>query len=257
MDGYGRALARYLAEKLSRPALFVEDVPWPERERRFDNGAIDLLWVCGLPYIQKAADRTRTVTLLAAPVMAGQRYGGQPVYFSDIVVRHDSPYRRFEELRGARWSYNEPNSHSGYTAIRAYLARRGEGGGFFGRVVESGSHENSLRMILTGAIEGSAIDSTVLELAIARRPALAREIRVLETIGPSPIPPWLANGQLPGDLLDQLRQVFWTMHRDPWGSRILRRARMTRFVPVSDSDYDPLRKMTVEAAAVEFTSSKA
>ena len=257
MDFIGQMLAPYLAQKLSLPAGFVGDIAWQERERRFDLGAIQIVWICGLPYIQKAADPAAQITLLAAPVMAGARYGGRPVYFSDIVVHRRSPYRRFGDLRGATWSYNEPNSHSGYTTIRHYLARRGEGGYFFGRVLESGSHEASLQMILEGEIDGSAIDSTVLELEIARRPALAGEIRVLDTVGPSPIPPWLAGGNLARELLHQLRQAFWNMHHDPDGRRILQSARMARFVPVSDSDYDPLRKMTTEAAKVTFPPPRA
>lgn len=252
MDFIGQLLAPYLAQKLSLPASFVADIAWQERERRFDLGAIQIVWICGLPYIQRAADRDAQITLLAAPIMAGARYGGKPVYFSDIVVNRRSPYRRFSDLRGATWSYNEPNSHSGYTAIRHYLARRGEGGDFFGRVLESGSHEISLQMILDGEIDGSAVDSTVLELEIARRPALAAELRVLDTIGPSPIPPWLANGSLPRELRQALQQAFWNMHRDPQGKQILHSARIARFVPISDSDYDPLRKMTTEAAKVTF-----
>ena len=252
MDFFGRALAGYLSAKLALPAAFAGDIPWQERERRFDLGAIALVWICGLPYIQKAADPAAQIKLVAAPVMAGERYAGKPVYFSDIVVRRDSPFRQFDDLRGAAWSYNEPNSHSGCTTIRWYLAQRGEGGDFFGRVLESGSHENSINLILNGEIDGSAIDSTVLELEIARRPALAEEIRVLDTIGPSPIPPWVAGGGLPDDMLERLRRAFWHIHEDPDGKRILQSARMARFVPISDSDYDPIRKMTAEAAVVEF-----
>lgn len=252
MDFVSDALASYLAEKLRMPVTFVADAPWQERERRFDAGAIEIAWLCGLPYIQKAADPAAQMALIAAPVMAGVRYAGRPVYFSDIVVRTRSPYQRFADLRGATWSYNERNSHSGYTTIRYYLARRGAGGDFFGRVVEAGSHENSLQMILDGRVDGSAIDSTVLELEIARRPALAGEIRVLDTIGPSPIPPWLANGALSRELQQDLRHIFCDMHHDAQGQRILRSARFARFVPVVDSDYDPLRKMTAEAAVVQF-----
>ena len=257
MDFFGRALAGYLAAKLALPAGFVEDIPWQERERRFDLGTIQMVWICGLPYIQKTADPAAQIELVAAPVMAGERYAGRPVYFSDIVVHRDSPFRQFDDLRGSTWSYNEPNSHSGCTTIRWYLARRGEGGDFFGRVLESGSHENSIDMILNGEIDSSAIDSTVLELEMARRPALAEEIRLLDTIGPSPIPPWIANGRLPDDLLERLRQAFWHMHEDPDGKRILQSTRMARFVPVNDSDYDPIRKMTAEAAVVQFTPHQA
>lgn len=252
MDFIGRALAPYLTEKLSLPANFAGELTWQERERRFDLGEIQIVWICGLPYIQKAADPAAQLSLLAAPVMAGARYGGKPVYFSDIVVHSRRPYRRFTDLRGATWGYNEPNSHSGYTAIRYYLALHGEGGDYFGRVLESGSHEASLQMILDGEIDGSAVDSTVLELEIARRPALAGQIRILDTIGPSSIPPWLANGRLSPEFQLKLQQTFWNMHRDTHGRRILRKARMARFVPVNDSDYDPLRKMTAEAAVVDF-----
>jgi ABC-type phosphate/phosphonate transport system substrate-binding protein len=252
MDFFGRLLAPYLARKLDLPAGFVDDVPWQERERRFDSGAIQIVWICGLPYIRKADAPGAQLSLLAAPVMAGARYGGRPVYFSDIVVRGDSSYYSFDDLRGATWSYNEPNSHSGYTAIRYYLARRGERSGYFGRVLASGSHENSLQMILDGRVDGSAIDSTVLELEIARRPTLADALRVLDTIGPSPIPPWVANDRLPAELLQRLRQLFWRMHEDADGRRLLDEMRMARFVPISDGDYDPLRKMTAEASAVVF-----
>jgi phosphonate transport system substrate-binding protein len=254
MDFFGRALSDYLSGRLSLPVEFVDDVPWQERERRFDTGAIQIVWICGLPYIQKAGDPASDLSLLAAPVMAGARYGGKPVYFSDIVVHRSSPYHQFDDLRGATWAINEPNSHSGHTAIRYYLARLGESGDFFGRVVESGAHEASLRMILSGEIDASAIDSTVLELEIARRPSLVADLRVLDSIGPSPIPPWLANGRLPVGLLQNLQHAFWTMHENAQGLRLLQRVGMARFVPIDDRAYDPLRQMTAEAAIVRFTS---
>lgn len=252
MDFFGRALGSYLAGKLPLPVDFIEAIPWQEREQRFDAGTIQVVWICGLPYVQKAADPTFDLTLLGAPVMAAPRYGGQPVYFSDIVVHHSSPYRAFSDLRGAIWAINEPNSHSGHTAIRYYLAQLGERGDFFGRVVESGAHEASLRMILAGEIDASAIDSTVLELEIARRPYLAGELRVLDSIGPSPIPPWVVNGRLPAQLLEILQHTLWTMQEDPAGRLLLQSVGMARIVPIDDGAYDPLRQMTTEASVVRF-----
>lgn len=83
-------------------------------------------------------------------------------------------------------------------------------------------------------------------------PYLATKIRVLDTIGPSPIPPWISGSRLPKELQGAVQHAFWDMHRDPEGRRILRSARFARFVPVSDSDYDPLRRMTAEAVVVDF-----
>jgi len=255
MEFIGRSLAFYLAQRLGLPIWYEETIPWQERERRFDAGTIQMAWICGLPYVQKVADPARAISLLAAPVPAGARYGGRPVYFSDIVVRRDSPFRRFEDLRGATWSYNEPNSHSGYTTIRYALARRGEDGHFFGRVIASGAHEQSLALILAGDVDGSAIDSTVLEMAIGQRPELADEIRVLDTIGPSPSPPLLANDSLPAAQREAIQDILWNMHKEAEGRRLLEAARLARFAAVKDATYDTLRKMTAEAAKVHFAGS--
>ena len=118
------------------------------------------------------------------------------MYFSDVVVRRDSVYQSFRDLRGATWAYNEPRSHSGFNVVRAHLADIGEFDGFFAAAVESGAHANSLQMILSGAVDGAAIDSTVLEWVGSQRDDLADAIRVIETIGPSPIPPWVISVRL-------------------------------------------------------------
>ena len=158
MEFVGRAIATYIQQTLQIPTQFVDDVPWPERERRFDRGEIQVCWICGLPYVWKADQPLAAVELLAAPVMQGARYADRPVYFSDVVVRQDSRFQRFEQLRGASWAYNEPRSHSGCTITRYHLATLGETGDFFGRVVESGAHQISLRLVLEGGVDASAID---------------------------------------------------------------------------------------------------
>jgi phosphonate transport system substrate-binding protein len=116
------ALAAFIGESLSIPSEFVGDIPWQERYRLLERGDIQVCWICGLPYVKK-----NNVDLLAAPVMSDPRYGGKPVYYSDVVVRADSSFRSFEDLRGVRWAYNEPGSHSGYNVTRYYLAKDGLG----------------------------------------------------------------------------------------------------------------------------------
>jgi phosphonate transport system substrate-binding protein len=175
--------------------------------------------------------------------MAGARYARRPVYFSDIVVRHDHSARTFADLRGTRWAINEPGSHSGYGIVRYELARRGEHAGFFTRVTETGAHQATLGMILDGEVDASAIDSTVLETEFRRLPALKRRLRIVEAWGPSPVPPWVVSRRLPLALRREVRRIMLAMHRDPGGRAILRAAHMARFASVSDQDYDPIRRM--------------
>jgi phosphonate transport system substrate-binding protein len=248
-----RALAAFIGEKLGIPSEFIDDIPWQERERLLDRGDIHVSWICGLPYVRKNNGETETVKLLAAPVMRHPRYGGKPIYYSDVVVHADSSLRRFEDLRGKEWAYNEPGSHSGYNLIRYYLAVRGFSAGYFGRVVESGSHQSSLRMILAHEIDAAALDSTVLEMEFRKNPSLVEQVRTITTLGPSPAPPWVVHGSVSDALLRALRREFMSMDTDPRGRQILEDAGMLRFTRVLDHEYHPIREMEQIASTVKWS----
>lgn len=256
-DRFVGALADLIGRRLAIETRFVQEIPWQQREQWLDEGRIQLGWLCGLPYVWKVdrGSQAAPLDLLAAPVYEGRRYAGRPVYFSDVVVRRDSPFHHFEQLRGASWAYNERRSHSGYWLTRYILAQRGLDGDFFGRVVGAGSHERSLQKIVAREIDAAAIDSTVLELVLERQPALDQQIRVLESWGPSPIPPWLVHGRTPPALREALRSVLLQMHEDEEGRAVLRLAHMARFVTVRDEDYDPIRQMARRAQDVTLGES--
>jgi phosphonate transport system substrate-binding protein len=243
MDFICRDLAGYISEKLSIPVQLAIDVPWQERDRLLDAGEIDLCWICGLPYIRKAELMPGRIEPLVAPVMAGSRYQDRPIYFSDVVVHQASPYRSLADLRGASWAYNEPGSQSGYGVVLYSLALQGKALSYFGQVIASGSHQNSLQMILRKDVDSSAIDSTVLEMEIANNPAIASQIRIIDTFGPSPIPPWVVSQDTPLAMRQALQGLLMGMETDSIGQTILQKARIARFVTVSDHDYDPIREM--------------
>ena len=247
---FSRALAKYIEDRLGVSAESVTGIPWQERERMFDAGEIQILWICALPYIQKADAAAKSMELLAVPVPAGERYLAKPVYFSDVIVRRDSPYQNLFDLRGAAWAYNEARSHSGYNVVRAYLAEFGQNQRFFGEAFESGAHSASLEMVLRGMADGAAIDSTVLEWILSRREKLAERIRVIDTFGPSPIPPWIISRRVPFELAEKLRRALLDMERQEPGRATLESGRLTRFVQAQDSDYDPIRRMARKADSV-------
>jgi phosphonate transport system substrate-binding protein len=230
---FWRGLAEFLGCRM------LEDVAWQEAEQRLHSGAAGIGTVCGLQYVL-AADR---LALLAAPVMASPRYSGAPVYFSDVVVRASSGLERFEDLRGARFAYNEPTSHSGYSVVRYTLAVRFGTAAFFGVEIESGSHLDSLRLLLAGDIDAAAIDSTVLEQVLLDQPSLAAQLRGIDSLGPSPIPPVVASPSLPAAAHAAVRAALLSMHLDPTGQAVLATGHVSHFVHVSDADYNPIRHM--------------
>ncbi len=245
-------LAGYLSKRLPISVVPILDVTWQERDRLLDQGQIDMCWICGLPYTLKVDRQDSNIELLTAPVMQGERYQDRPIYYSDVVVHKDSSFQSLADLRNASWAYNESGSHSGYNVVRYELAARGETSGFFGRVIESGAHQNSLKMILNREVDASAIDITVLEQEFRDDPSLRSKIRIIDTFGPSPIPPWVVSKNLPVELRQNLKEVFVRMDQDPEGRAILARGHMIRFARVEDRDYDPIREMARKAANVQL-----
>jgi phosphonate transport system substrate-binding protein len=151
-------VTRYISERLGIATEFVNNIPWQQRELLLDAERIQVCWICGLPYVWKTAEPRARIELLVAPIMSGQRYRDRPIYFSDIVVHRESSFRTFADLRGASWVYNEPRSHSGFNIVRHHLATLGEAQSFFGQIIESGSHQASLQMILCRKADVSAIE---------------------------------------------------------------------------------------------------
>jgi phosphonate transport system substrate-binding protein len=246
------SITRYLGNRLAVPAELEAGIPLEEQPRRLDAPAFDLAFLCGWPYTQKHDRPDSPIELLCAPVMAGPRYGTRPVYFTDVIVRHDHPARAFADLRGATWSFNNPGSHSGYNVVRHHLLELGETRGYFGRVVCGGSHQGSIELVLDGGIDVAGVDCTVLETEVTARPELATALRTIAVLGPSPIPPVVAPRALDPAQQARLRALLLGMSEDPDGRAILAAGRMAGFVPVRDADYDPIRAMARRAEAAGF-----
>ena len=249
-EAFCAGVASFVGEYLGTAVEFVDGMPWQERLSEFDAGRIHVCWMCGLPYVWRADRPEATMELLAAPVPAGPRYAGRAVYFSDVVVRRDSPWSSFAELEGRTWAYNEETSHSGYNATRHRLAQMGRDRGFFGRVMATGSHEASLRLLLQGDVDASAVDSTVLELLHRQDASLVERLRIVESLGPSPSPPWVIARTVPQELRAAIRDAILAMDGDPRGRAVLDSGMASRFATVADSDYDPIRRMAQEGDRV-------
>jgi len=212
----------------------------------------EVCFVCSLPYVTFERRGLDLAVPVAAPVLSGERYGGRPIYFSDVIVHLDSPFQSFLDLRGTRWAYNEPLSHSGYGITRYHLATLGEIDGFFGEVVEAGFHREAIRMVADEEVDGSAIDSQVLSIELRDHPELADAIRVVEALGPSTIQPVAVSRRVPEDLREEIRDALVGMADDPAVRDRLAPGLVERFVRIDAASYDDIRTMVDACEAVGF-----
>lgn len=244
-----------LVESGAPGVQLLQDATWQERYARLGAGGLEVAWICGAPYVRRR-DAGEALQLLAAPVWRAPRYGDAPRYFSDMVVRVDHPAQSLAELEGLHLGVNEPGSWSGYEVVRAVLAEIGRRDGYFGRVTQTGSHQLSLHAVLAGAIDTAAIDSTVLEEEVRRRPELAEQLRVVHTLSPAPMPPWVAGAHVPAEVAQLLGALLVQMESTPDGRRLLAQTPLARFAAVDDRAYDGLRRKLAAAEAVVLAAGE-
>lgn len=244
-------VADEVGRRLGMPTELVECDDYARFDAAEDD---DVCFVCSLPYVMLSRRGDPPVEPIAAPVLEDARYEDRPIYFSDVIVRSDSPFRSFEDLRGRTWSYNEPMSHSGYGITRHHLLRLGETDGFFGKVIEAGFHERSIELVLAGDVDASAIDSQVLDIAMRDGPALRNELRVIEALGPSTIQPVTVARRLPTALREEIRAAMLGLGDDPASRDGLALGGVRRFETVDDSSYDDIRQMLEAVEEAGFTT---
>lgn len=163
--------------------------------------------MCGLPYSQ----REPRPTLIAALVPSPARYTGRPVYWSDIVVRADSPVRSTEQTFGGAVGYTVLDSMSGCVALRRHLRpyRSATRPRLYGKVVgDLIAGRRVIEALDAGTIDLGALDSYYHDLLRVHAPDLAAKVRVIATTEPTPIPPLVATGAVAPDQLQQLRNAL-------------------------------------------------
>jgi phosphonate transport system substrate-binding protein len=211
-----RPLYAFVAQACGASEL-VDGGDW----RDLETGRIDLAFICSPPVIWLKG----AVEAIAAPVLADPRFGGKPMYSSEVIVNSDSSFQSLDDLRGARWASNEPSSWSGYWVT---LERVGSWD-FFGEVVEAGFHERALRMVAEGKVDGSAIDCHVLGVVLKKDPRLAARLRVVGTLGPAPSQPVVVRSGLDADVKTRIRERLLAL-KDP----LMKEFGVERFAPAPD-----------------------
>jgi phosphonate transport system substrate-binding protein len=242
----------FIAHHAGRQLGLLTELAIGSSYAQLSSQAVDVAFVCGLPYVELSRGGEAPVEPLAAPILRGKRFGGRAIYFSDVIVHRASCWQSFSELRGCSWAYNEPHSQSGYGITRYHLVCRGETSGYFGRVVEAGWHEEALRLVAGKAVDAAAIDCQVLAVALRAQPELAARVRIIDTLGPSTIQPVVASRRLPQRLRSDLRAFLLNLANDPVARPHLDRALVQGFEAVNDASYDDIRAMLAAVEAVNF-----
>ncbi len=236
---YYKQLLDYIGEKLSMKVSFVEKRTYAEVNALLKNGGVDVAFVCGGPYV-KGHDEFG-LELLVAPVV-----DGKPIYYSYIIVGKNSSIEKFEELKGKTFAFADPLSNTGKLVPTYMLQKLKETPeSFFSEYVYTYSHDNSIKAVAQGVVDGASVDSLIWDYMNKKECKYTKETRIIKISEPYGIPPVVVRPGISEDLKVKIKNVLLNMSGDTKGRRILEEMFIDRFVEINDHNYDTIRKVKV------------
>lgn len=234
------ALVSYIGQEFRQSVEVVQRETYAEINDLVKSRYVDLAFVCSLAYV--AGRDEFDMELLAVP-----QVDGETVYYSYIIVPVDSDARSLGDLRGKTFAFSDPLSNSGRLAPTYLLHQIGETPeDFFERYLFTYSHDNSIRAVADGIVDGAAVDSLVYEYITRHEPDIAAETRIISRSGPFGIPPVVVHPGLDPEIKARLRGLFLSLHESERGEKVLEDLMIDRFVLGEDASYDMIRSMTRE-----------
>ena len=242
---YYRQLLDYIARNIGRDVQFIQRKTYGEINELLGKGQIDLAFICSGPYV--TGKEKYGFELLATPEVQKSHF-----YQSYLIVNKASQFKGLEELRGQVFAFTDPDSNTGKLVPTYWLSQMAERPEtFFSKTIYTYSHDNSILAVAKSLVDGAAVDSLIWEYYHRKNPVFTSKTRIIHKSEPYGIPPIVASSFLASDLKNRVRQVLFSMHRDPGGQKILSELMIDRFTPPRDAWYDSIRSIELKLASLE------
>lgn len=134
---------------------FVEKRSYAEVNTLLENGSVDRAFICGCPYPEGHDEFG--LEFLAALIV-----DGKISYYSYIIINENSKIEKFKDLREKIFAFVNPFSNIAKLVPAYMLQKLGEAHqSFFKNCSYRYSHENSIKTVAQGVIDGTAVDSLI------------------------------------------------------------------------------------------------
>jgi phosphonate transport system substrate-binding protein len=218
-------------------------------------GQIHIAWLSGFSYCQTHMDSKGNVE----PLVAAQEPDGSMGYNAVIVVKEDSPYKTYEDLKGKIVARTDPLSGSGYLIPTAAFRQMGKPVDEYYKSPLSGGHPQAVLGVLRGTYDGaftwtSKNDNIGNLRQMMNKGLLKREqIRIVWTSPQLPSPPVVIRKDLPLEMRADLEKLFIRLKdHDMALAESVAQGKTNGMVRVYHEDY----RLMCQAAELERDSRK-
>ncbi len=200
-----------------------------------------LAQTCGYPWATRLRGQVR---LVAAPRYTFDGCVGAE-HCAFILVPETLDASSLADLRGKRVALNGLDSNTGMNLLRHAVAPLAERGRFFGEVIVSESHANSLALLQQGHADVAAVDAVTYGYLQRAEPGRVAGLRLLQRTRSSPTLPFITASSRSDAEVEALRAALNdTLVTQPELARILA---IEGFAAVDESTYLPLLDWRREA----------
>jgi ABC-type phosphate/phosphonate transport system substrate-binding protein len=205
--------------------------PIAELWQRPDKAAV---FMCGLPY----SLATPRPALVVAPVPSPQAYGGRACYWTDLVVRADSPFETLAQTFGHRLALTTPESQSGFAAPLYELMKHGGTKPIYSEIIEPRfTPMGALTSIIEGKADVAPLDSYAFALLGKYAPELTKQVRTVARTEPTAVPALVASDKAS----TTIAEAFLALGIDPEARLLMDELLLQRFAVPKVEEYDALR----------------
>lgn len=249
MDGF----AAYATKKLGVPVKIFTATEFIGINNALVAGQIHMAWTSPSAYSGSWLDCKGCVE----PLVTAKDQDGNLGYNSVLIVKTESAYKSFEDLKGKIVARTEPNSNSGFLVPTVEFARMGKPIDQYFKSPVSGGHTQSVLGVLQGTYDaaftwttkgdGYGQIRTMIDKGLLKR----EQIRVIWESSLVPPPPVIVRADLPADLKADLTKLFVELHKDDMKlAEAVAKGKTQGFVPATHAMYEStveLRKQLADA----------
>ncbi len=226
-------MADFLAQQIGRKIVIRIARDYQEHIDQVGQDALDVAYLGPAPYVM-VVDKYGV-----KPLLGRLEVNGKPFFRGAIVIRHDSPLNRLEDLKGQRFAFGDRYSTMSHLVPRHVMWKAAVSVENLASFEYLNSHHNVALGVLMGDFDAGAVKEEVLEHY------QAKGLRSLAMTPPISEHLFVGATSLPDSTLNHLRHSLYALAEHNAGLEIIKaiKSSATAIVPVSDADYDNLREI--------------
>lgn len=233
-------LFSYMEGRLGKKIVLLQRKTYKEVNDLLKADLLDMAFICSGAYVAGVSDSAFNLFLM--PERDNLRH-----YHANIIVKKDSPYHSFIDLKGKRFVFSDSLSNTGmFYPLKRLHDFNTDAESFFSETYLSNAHDNSIELVNRGIVDGASVNSLIFDYTKEVYPEKVMNIRVIEESQPFGMPPLVTSKHIDSSLRKNLFDVLTNMVKNKEGRDILRSLMINRFVTDSDTLYDDIRVMCNE-----------